>query len=122
MCVCLAGNAWAPQVLYELDSVARMLDTFEAKMLATLVSWCDNLVEIEAASLDSLDHSEEEGLHSRGPIDLFKMVQQQLASAHDTVRRTLPRRPRVTQSAGVVCRLGLGGKGVSLLRTRRESV
>ena len=28
--------------------------------------------------------SEEEGLHTAGPLDLFKMVQQQLGAAHST--------------------------------------
>eukprot|EP01052_Picozoa_sp_SAG31_P019001 SAG31_NODE_1368_length_8614_cov_12.018203_2_plen_1072_part_00 len=71
-------------VLFQLQCVEPMLKIFENRMLSTLIAWCDNLLMLEKKPDTEIVHEEGEGLHTRGPTDLFKMIQQQLSTAHAT--------------------------------------
>ena len=71
-------------VLYQVACIEPMMNSFEQRMLGTVVTWCDNLVALERDPETEIEHEDGEGLHTRGPVDLFKMIQQQVSTAHAT--------------------------------------
>jgi hypothetical protein len=71
-------------VLFELECVQPLCAHYRTSMLATMTKWCKNLIQLERESVDQIEHSEEEGLFTGGPVDLFTMVNQQIAAAHST--------------------------------------
>jgi hypothetical protein len=65
-------------VLFELDCINPLCDHYKQSMLDTMTKWVKNLIKLERESVDQIEHSDEEGLFTRGPIDLFTMVNQQV--------------------------------------------
>jgi hypothetical protein len=71
--------------LHELGFVQPLLERYQSNMVNTVTTWCENLLKLESESAESVvEHSEEEGLHTQGPVDLLKMLNQQVATAHAT--------------------------------------
>lgn len=70
--------------LFELECVKPLCEHYRVSMLETMTKWCKNLIQLERESVEHIEHSDEDGLFTGGPVDLFTMVNQQIAAAHST--------------------------------------
>ena len=71
-------------LLYELDCLQPLCEDYKAKILDTMTVWCERLLEQERESVDQIEHSDDDGLFTPGPLDLFTMINQQVATANST--------------------------------------
>eukprot|EP01043_Picozoa_sp_COSAG02_P068004 COSAG02_NODE_11135_length_1786_cov_1.268524_1_plen_498_part_10 len=50
--------------LFELECVQPLCEHYRVSMLETMTKWCKNLIKLERESVEQIEHSDEEGLHT----------------------------------------------------------
>jgi hypothetical protein len=68
--------------LYDLEAIDGLLNRYVDVMVVTMRTWATNLCEIERSVAECIHDGE--GCHTNAPVDMFKMVNQQIGIANST--------------------------------------